>query len=585
VVKTLWRLLGYWRPYWLVVILSVGSVLVTLSFSLAQPAAIQYAIDTGIAGGDVNALLLSAGLILLFQTGRGFGTYGQVYLGEWLSQYACYDLRNALFSRIQSLSFAFHDTSQTGQLMSRATADVEGARSFLDVGLTRMVLFAGQFIGVSVLMLLLNWQLAVLIIVTLPIVIRISLSTTKMLRPIQLAVQQHTGQYAAVLQECLIGIRVVKAFTAESREFERFKAANWAVREKSLEAASISANRTPMLMFTLDLLNVAILAYGGWLVLGNHISIGTLFAFAAYRQQLVTPVQQIGNRLANISRAAASAERIFEVLDASSEVVDKPDASELGAVKGHVRYEDVSFGYGKGYQVIQKINIDAQPGQTIALVGAVGSGKTTVVHLLPRFYDLTSGRITIDGQDIRDVTLSSLRANLGIVMQDAFLFNASMRDNIAYGKSDATEDQIVAAAKVARLHDFIMGLPDAYDSWVGERGITLSGGQRQRLAIARTILLDPRILILDDSTSSVDMETEYLIQQAMGELLSNRTAFVIAHRLQTVRNADVILVLQEGKIVEQGDHDTLLAKAGLYSEIYDAQLRDQEETAAAGVAL
>lgn len=578
-VKTLWRLIKYWRPYWPVVIMCSLSVVVTLAFTLGTPAVIQYAIDTGIAGGDTQALLVSAGLIILLQAGRGMGTYGQVYLGEWLSQYGAYDLRNALFSKIQSLSFAFHDSSQTGQLMSRATADVESARSFLDVGLTRLVLFAGQFVGVSALMLLLNWQLAILIIITLPILTRISISTTSILRPIQLAVQQQTGAYAAVLQECLSGIRVVKAFTAEAREFERFSGANWAVREKSLEAARVSANRQPMLMFVLDLLNVAILAYGGSLVLGNQVTLGTLFAFAAYRQQLVTPVQQIGGRLSNLSRAAASAERIFEVLDTSSEVVEKPDSPALANVQGHIRYEDVSFGYGQAYSVIQGINIDACPGETIALVGAVGSGKTTIVHLLPRFYDVTGGRITIDGQDIRDVTLTSLRANLGLVMQDTFLFNASIRDNIAYGKSDATDAQIVEAAEIARLHDFIVSLPDGYHAWVGERGITLSGGQKQRLAIARTILLDPRILVLDDSTSSVDMETEYLIQQAMADLLRSRTAFVIAHRLQTVRDADQILVLQDGQIVESGRHDDLVARGGLYSEIYDAQLRDQEELA------
>ncbi len=581
-VRTLWRLIKYWRPYWPVAILCSLSVVVTLLFTLGTPAVIQYAIDTGIAGGDTNALLLSAGLLVLLQTGRGLGTYGQVYLGEWLSQYGAYDLRNALFGRIQTLSFAYHDSSQTGQLMSRATADVENARTFLDVGLTRLVLFAGQFIGVSVLMLMLNWQLAALIMITLPIVTGISISTTAILRPILTAVQQQTGAYAAVLQECLGGIRVVKAFTAEAREFERFSAANWAVREKSLEAARVAANRQPMLMFVLDLLNVAILAYGGSLVLGNHVTLGTLFAFAAYRQQLVTPVQQIGGRLANLSRAAASADRIFEILDTDSEVVEKPNAVTLTHVKGHVRYEDVSFGYGKSYQVLQGINIDAHPGETIALVGEVGSGKTTIVHLLPRFYDATKGRITIDGQDIRDVTLASLRAHVGLVMQDVFLFNASMRDNIAYGRSDATEQQIVEAAQTARLHDFIMGLPDGYDSWVGERGVTLSGGQKQRLAIARTILLDPKILVLDDSTSSVDMETEHLIQNAMADLLRSRTAFVIAHRLQTIRNADQILVLKDGRIVEQGKHDDLITRGGPYREIYDAQLRDQEAVAAQG---
>lgn len=578
-IKILWRLLSYWAPYWRTVILAWLSVLGNLVFTLASPPVIAYAIDSGVTGGSTNALLVSAGLILALQAGRGICGYYQVYLGECLSQYAAYDLRNSLYTRFLSLSFSFHDNAQTGQLMSRATADVEACRGFLDAGLIRIVLTFSQFLGTTLLMLTLNWQLALLVVCTLPVVSWISISTTTKLRPILLAVQQQTGAFSAVLQEALAGIRVVKAFTAEAREFERFRTANWAVREKSLESAQISAFRQPMLVFAMDFLNVAILAYGGSLVLGNHVTLGTLFAFAAYRQQLVQPVQQIGGRLTGLARAAAAAERIFEILDTTSEVVDQPDAVPLEGAKGHVRYENVGFGYGKSFPVIRDINIDARPGETVALMGAVGSGKTTVMNLLPRFYDATGGRITIDGQDIRDVTLASLRANVGLVMQEVFLFNASIRDNIAYGQPNATEEQIIEAAKVARLHDFIMSLPDGYDAWVGERGITLSGGQKQRMAIARTLLLDPKILALDDSTSSVDMETEYQIQQAMAELLRNRTAFVIAHRIQTVRNADQILVLQDGQIVERGRHDELLVLNGLYREIYDAQLRDQEEVA------
>jgi ATP-binding cassette subfamily B protein len=287
----------------------------------------------------------------------------------------------------------------------------------------------------------------------------------------------------------------------------------------------------------------------------------------------------IGGQINQATRASAAAERIFEILDTESEVKERPGAYELTDAKGHVHYEDVSFGYGKDFMVVEGIDIDAKPGETIALLGPIGSGKSTVLNLLPRFYDVTSGSIAIDGHDIRDLTLESLRGNVGIVMQEVFLFNATIRDNIAYGRPGATESEIIEAAKIARLHDFIMTLPEGYDTWVGERGITLSGGQKQRVAIARTLLMDPRILVLDDSTSSVDMETEYLIQQALAELMKGRTAFIIAHRIRTIRNADQILVLKDGRIVERGKHDELIAKAGLYKEIYDVQLRDQEDLA------
>jgi ATP-binding cassette subfamily B protein len=309
------------------------------------------------------------------------------------------------------------------------------------------------------------------------------------------------------------------------------------------------------------------------------MTVGMIVQFVQYRVQLAMPIRMIGGLLNTSARAEAASQRIFEILDTESEVREKPDAYPLADVKGHVRYEGVSFGYGKTLKVVQGIDIDARPGETVALLGPIGSGKTTVLNLLPRFYDATEGRVTIDGHDIRDVTLESLRANVGIVMQEVFLFNATIRDNIAYGRPGATDEEIMEAAKIARLHDFIMTLPEGYETWVGERGITLSGGQKQRVAIARTLLMDPKILVLDDSTSSVDMETEYLIQQALAELLKGRTAFIIAHRIRTIRNADQIIVLKDGRIVERGKHEDLIARAGLYKEIYDVQLRDQEDLA------
>jgi ATP-binding cassette subfamily B protein len=578
-LKLLWRLLGFWKPHWPAVLLAYFTLFATTGFGLANPLVLRYAIDTGIGGGSESALVRSALLILVLHLGAGVFAYFQSYLSEYLSQHVAYDLRNALYNRIQSLSFSFHDKAQTGQLMSRVTADVEASRQFLSSSLLRMTLSFGQFVIVSGTMLIFNWQLALLILVALPVVLAISISTSRKIRPLQLAVQQQTGAYTAVLQEALAGIRVVKAFTAEDREFDRFRAANWAVREKSLESNRISAFRQPMLSFFLEMLTVAIVGFGGYMVIEGQMTLGTLVLFTQYRMRLAMPVRMIGGQINQATRASAAAERIFEILDTESEVKERPGAYELTDAKGHVHYEDVSFGYGKDFMVVEGIDIDAKPGETIALLGPIGSGKSTVLNLLPRFYDVTSGSIAIDGHDIRDLTLESLRGNVGIVMQEVFLFNATIRDNIAYGRPGATESEIIEAAKIARLHDFIMTLPEGYDTWVGERGITLSGGQKQRVAIARTLLMDPRILVLDDSTSSVDMETEYLIQQALAELMKGRTAFIIAHRIRTIRNADQILVLKDGRIVERGKHDELIAKAGLYKEIYDVQLRDQEDLA------
>jgi len=578
-VKILIRLLGYWRPHWRAVLLAYIALFASLAVSMANPLVLRYAIDQGISSGSKDVLLTAAFLVVGLHLGRGLIGYGQSYLGEYLSQHVAYDLRNDLYNRIQSLSFSFHDKSQTGQLMSRVTSDVEVSRMFLSRSLIQLTMTFAQFFFVSVMLLQLNWQVALMAIAVLPPASYISITTSRKLRPIALSVQQQTGAYTAVLQEAIAGMRVVQAFTAEGREYDRFRAANWAVREKSLESASISAFRQPMLTFVLQLLLVAVLAYGGSQVIGGHMTLGTLLAFTQYRMQLAMPVRSVGGLLNTAARATGAGERIFEILDTKSEVVEKPDAVSLTDAKGHVRYEDVSFGYGRDFQVVQGIDIDAKPGETVALLGPIGSGKTTVLNLLPRFYDVTAGRITIDGVDVRDLTLSSLRENVGIVMQDVFLFNATILDNIAYGRPDASQEEIIQAAKIARLHDFIMSLPEAYNTWVGERGITLSGGQKQRVAIARTLLLDPKILVLDDSTSSVDMETEYLIQQALADLLKGRTAFIIAHRIRTIRNADQILVLKDGRVTERGRHEELLARGGLYSEIYDVQLRDQEELA------
>lgn len=578
-IRILIRLLGRWKSHWRAVVIGFSVALGSLAADTAKPLAVRYAIDHGVGDNNTSKLLAGAGVLLALYIGRGVLAYCQNYTSEYLSQHVAYDLRKDLYERLQSLSFSFHDRSQTGQLMSRVTVDVETSRQFLSTSLMNLVITFGRFIFVAVIVFSLNWQLAASVAIALPIIMYISATTAQKLRPIWLQVQQQEGVYSAVLQETISGMRVVQAFTAEDREFANFQAANWAVREKSLDANKVASLRQPMIIFCMNALLVLVLAYGGHLVIEGTMTFGTLFAFAQYNGQLTAPMRQVGMLLNTSSRAVAAGERIFEILDTKSEIVDKADAVELTDVQGHVEYENVSFGYGRDLTIISGLNIDAKPGQTIAIVGPVGSGKSTVLNLLPRFYDVTAGSVRIDGHDVRDVTLESLRANVGIVMQDVFLFNGTIRDNIAYGRPSATDEEVIEAAKIARLHDFIMSMPDGYESWVGERGITLSGGQKQRVSIARTLLLDPRILVLDDSTSSVDMETEYLIQQAIAALLKGRTAFVIAHRVGTIRNADQIIVVDKGRIVEQGTHEELLAKGGAYRQIYDVQLRDQEEAA------
>jgi ABC-type multidrug transport system fused ATPase/permease subunit len=560
----------------------------SVAFTVVVPRLVQLVIDRGIGldnlhqpHGSTQKLALYASLIVVAAIVRGLFAYGQSYLSELLSQRVAYDLRNDLYEKIQRLSFSFHDRSQTGQLMSRATTDVDVARQFLSMGMLRALYTFVLFVVVLVLMVRMDPVLALIMLISMPLVALRAITINRRVRPLSLMVQQKMGEYTAVLQENLAGVRVVKAFAREADEHAKFQRANWAVREQSLESARITAFNQPFMLFLLNASTALLLLFGGKAVIDGTITLGALVAFLQYRVQLAAPVRMLGFVSNLIARASSAGERIFEILDAESEVKDRPGAVELRDVRGHVRFENVSFGYDTFTPVVRDIDIDARPGETVALLGATGSGKSTILNLLPRFYDVTAGRITIDGIDIRDVTLASLRRHVGIVLQDVFLFSATVRDNIAYGRPEATQEEIEAAAKAARIHDFIMTLPDGYDTWVGERGVTLSGGQKQRIAIARTLLLDPRVLVLDDSTSSVDMETEFLIQQALREVMAGRTTFVIAHRLRTVRDADQILVLDRGRIVQRGRHAELVAQEGLYREIYDLQFRDQEALEAA----
>lgn len=556
------------------------SVIGAGAFLLITPKLLGWAIDYGIKTQHQNRIwvLVAASLAILGSACmRGLSTYGQQYLGEWLSQRVAYDLRNKIYNRLQHLSFAYHDTHQTGQLMSRATQDVEAVQRFVQMVILRTLYLALVLVASLVLMILVNWRLA---LVTWPFLLIIAATSARfnmIQRVIWTRVQNGLARLTTVLQESLSGIRVVKAFGREEQEIAKFDKEALALFNDSYQSSQLQAISTPAITGIWMLGMAATIWFGGREIAFGRLTQGELASFALYLTLLQMPVRMLGFLITATARGYSAGQRIFEILDAESSVKELANAPALGRVKGHVLFQNVSFGYNAVSPVLRNININAQPGQVIALLGPTGSGKTTVVNLLPRFYDVTDGQITIDGTDIRTVTLASLRRSIAIVQQDVFLFSATIRDNISYGAPGATQEQIEVAAKAARIHDFIVGLPQGYDTWVGERGITLSGGQKQRVAIARTLLLDPPILVLDDSTSSVDTETEYLIQQALQEVMKGRTTFVIAQRLRTVKMADQILVLNRGQMVEQGRHEDLIHTNGFYQNIYDLELRDQEE--------
>ncbi|MBI2854681.1 MAG: ABC transporter ATP-binding protein [Chloroflexi bacterium] len=551
-------------------------LMLSSGFSLVVPQIVGRAIDTGVSGGQGSFLILAALAVIAASALRGTFTYFQSYLGEAISAHAAYDIRNAMYDRIQHLGFDFHDKSETGQLMSRATADIEAVRWFLSFGVLRVAQLAVMLLAIATMLVIMNWSLALISLACLPLAALRAVTVSRKMRAVWMRVQQSIGDMGTVLHEALSGIRVVKAFHREDYEASRFAARAGEVYDGSVEANRLYAFNTPLVVFILAVATGLILLWGGRQVVAGRLTQGELTQFLLYALMLAMPVRMLGYLSGVASRAISAGERIFEVLETQPTIREAPHPVQLGRARGHIRFENVSFRYDSTGSVLEDVTFEAKPGQLVAVVGATGSGKTTVINLIPRFYDVTCGRITIDGIDIRDLSLSSLRRNVGVVQQDVFLFSASVHDNIAYGAPDASRDRVAAAARAAHLHDFVASLPKGYDTWVGERGITLSGGQRQRLAIARTLLTDPPILILDDATSSVDTETEYQIQRALTTVMLGRTSLVIAHRLSTVKRADLILVIEDGHIVERGRHDELLDSDGFYRRVYDMQLRDQE---------
>jgi ATP-binding cassette subfamily B protein len=574
------RLLGYLRQYWRQVLLAYISVLFANLLNLFVPQIIKVAIDQGLAAGQATALFSAAGLILGIALIRGAAGFGQHYFGEWLTHRVAYDLRNHFYRNVQNLPFAFHDRAKTGDLMSRATADITETERFVGIGLMDLTATMLLLLGVVIAMLLENRAMATLTLLPMFILVVATIRFGAVVRPMFKIIQEQMGVLATTMQESLTGIHIVKAFAREPYELHKFDRQNDDWFQKRYTVIKVWANNWPFFTFTLAISIFLLLWIGGPQALTGEITIGSLFALISYVLMLNGPVQRLGFLVNLAATAGASAGRVFEIIDTPKDIAERPDAINLDSIRGLITFERVSFAYQDDRLVLHNINFSAEPGQTMALIGPTGSGKSTIINLIPRFYDPTDGRVLVDGIDIRQLTLSSLRQHTGLVLQDSFLFSSTIAENIAYGRPDASHQEIVEVAKVARAHDFIMNFPDGYQTMVGERGVTLSGGQKQRVAVARALLYDPRILILDDSTSSVDTETEHLIQQALAALMQGRTTFVIAQRLLTLKKADCILVLDHGEIVERGTHTELLRLNGLYRQIYDLQLKDQEEFAA-----
>ncbi len=524
-------------------------------------------------------LITSALIIVAFAAFRGVFSFIQTFNSEKLSHTSAFHYRNLLFSKLQRMSFSYYDTNQTGQLMIRATDDVEKVRMFIAQGLVMAIQALLLLVVTLIILLATNWQLTLVILPILPIALLLFMGFGSIAQPLFAVVQQRLSSLNTILQENLAGIKVVKAYHREDYEQKRFDKSADNLLEQQIKVARVFSFLFPVIFLVMQLGQAALLYFGGREILNGTLTLGEYQSFSLYVIYIFFPLGMLGMIITLMAQASASATRIYQILDAKNEIQDKPNAATLPKIDGRVAFDHVTFRYfNSGSPALDDVSFTIEPGMTVALLGSTGSGKTSIINMIPRFYDATEGTIKIDGFDVRDVTLESLRSQIGIVLQETNLFSGSVRDNIAFGRPDATDDEVIAAAKMAAADDFITSFPEGYNTPVGERGTTLSGGQKQRIAIARALLLDPRVLILDDSTSSVDMLTEATIQAALDKLMHGRTSFVIAQRITTVLNADLILVLDKGKLVASGKHAYLLENEPLYAEIYYSQLVEDATT-------
>lgn len=579
-MKHLLRIRIFLKPYFWQILASMLMLLSITGLGLIVPRIIQMVIDDGLARGDAGYLVRSALLLLGLGLGSAILNLGNRYLSEWIATHVGYDLRNRMYDHIQHLPFTYHDHVQSGQLISRCIEDVRSIERFAGGSVSELVRFVILSVGILAIMLADNARLAVIALLPIiPLILMTSSFGTK-IGKLFFAVDQAIGDVSNRLQENVVGVQVVRAFAREPYETRRFDTANKEVFKTWVHVIDEWSKIMPTTNWLIALSTILILWFGGQMVMDGTLTVGEIVAFNAYVLMLAEPAQSLTGLVNAGGEAAAGAQRVFEVLDTHPEIHSPKDAVKLKTLRGEVEFKSVGLKYhNEKTASLENINVRVEPNQIVALIGPTGSGKTSFVNLIPRFYDVTEGEVLVDGYDVRSVDLVTLRRQIGIVLQTSLLFSDTIKANIAYGHPEATMDEVIAAAKAAQAHEFIEGFTNGYDTIVGERGVTLSGGQRQRVAIARALLMDPRILILDDSTSSVDTQTEKLIQAALDHLMEGRTTFVIAHRLSTVRRADMILVMDKGRIVERGTHEELLKLGGLYKEIHDLQLVDHAEFA------
>ena len=575
-MKQYLRLLEHLNPYKFRLFVAAICTALASAGTVVLPWIIKDLVDQVLSEKDAEKLTyiaLSVVVIFLF---RGFFFYGQSYLISYVGQRVVIDIRREVFKKIQRLSMAFYDKNKTGTIMSYVTNDVNALQTGLVDNIVEMITEGVILVASIVAMIYLDWKLFLFSLCTFPVVIMFIDFFGKKIRASGGKIQGATADLTSVLQEVVSSARVIKSFVREDYEIERFEAQNMHNFRAQMKYVKLSATLTPTIEFVAAIGVTMILWFGGNSVIDGDITAGALVAFLTYAVNISNPIKRLSRVIANIQKALAAADRVFDVLDLPELIQNKPNAQLLPHVKGSVSFNNVSFAYNTDEPILDDVSFSATPGQVVALVGPSGAGKSTVASLLPRFYDVTGGSIVIDGLDIRDVTMESLREQVGIVPQETMLFNGSVYDNILYGRLDATEEEVMAASKAANAHNFITELPNGYDTQLGDRGVNISGGQRQRIAIARAILKNPQILILDEATSALDTESERVVQEALDRLMVGRTSFVIAHRLSTIKNADKILVMEKGKIVEEGNHDELMAKDGLYAHLYQIQYRNKE---------
>lgn len=576
-MKNYMRLLAYIKPYTRRLALAVVCIIMAAAANLYLPWIIKDMIDDVLMSKDMVMLNLIAAGILVVMFTRGVFYYGQSYLVSYVGQRVIIDVRSVLFRKFQRMPLSYYDKQQTGTVMSYITNDVAVMQSAIVDNLIELVTEGSILIGSLAMMIYLDWKLSLLTLMTIPLVGFAMKIFGRKLKRSSTVIQERVAEITSLLQESISAIRVVKSFVRESYEIKRFEEQNWRNFQAAMKNVKLSSLLTPTVEFLAAIAVTFIVWFGGYEVVNEVITAGELVAFLTYAVNLANPVKRLSRVYAAIQKAMAAAERVFDIMDLDEKITDVPGAKPLPSIKGKVEFKDITFSYKEGQPALQHISLKAEPGQMIALVGPSGSGKSTIANLIPRFYDVDSGVITIDDHDIRQVTADSLREQIGLVPQETMLFSTSVMENIRYGRLEATDEEVIEAAKAANAEEFIKELPEGYDTKLGERGLNLSGGQRQRLAIARAILKNPRVLILDEATSALDTESEKIVQDALDNLMVGRTSFVIAHRLSTIFNADQIFVVENGHLREHGTHEELLAAGGLYSNLYNIQFRQNQE--------